>query len=38
LGTGIARGAPPSRLRSLYYLLVIGLLISMFIGILLAHR
>jgi hypothetical protein len=38
LGTGIARGAPPLRLRSLYYLLVIGLLISMFIGILLAHR
>ena len=38
LGIGIARGAPPSRLRSLYYLLAIGLLISMFIGILLAHR
>jgi len=38
LGIGIARGAPPSRLRLLYYLLAIGLLISMFIGILLAHR
>jgi hypothetical protein len=38
LGVGIARGAPPSRLRSLYYLLVIGLLLSMVIGILLAHR
>ena len=38
LGLRIARGAAPSRFRVLFMLLVAGLLISILIGMVLAHR